>query len=252
MAYSVKITRNATDDIYTFYGNTLLWYPNIWTVDNAIRQANKVLDEMVSTIINGLNGKRTPLLVNLQTNQTVELYTKDKRWYYTVRIEEENAIIENAVYTGNESNRAYRRGTSSPNSPLELDDRRQQGRINTSTKSTFTLPQKMITLNGSFINGLKIGYYNRRYIILKQDETPFVQLWYDDKPRFFKRPYGNKGIIAYVNVHGWLKALDANGKLYDMQRTWKSVFLGKNEWHRLIGSIITETINQYLKRELIA
>lgn len=252
MVYNVNITRNAINDIYTFYGNVLIKYPNTWTVADAITHANKVVDEMASTIINGLNGQRTPLLVDLQSNETAELSTSDKRWYYTVRLEGGCAIIENAVYKGNESNRAYRRGVSSPYSPLSLDDRLKQGRINASAKSTFVIPQKMRIMKGSYINGLKLGYYNRRYIILKHDNTPFVQLWYEDKPRFFRRPYGNRGVIAYVNVHGWLKALDVNGKLYDMQRTWKGAFLGKNEWHRLIGSIITETINSFLKQELIA
>lgn len=146
---------------------------------------------------------------------------------------------------------AYRRGTSTSNSSLTLDNRRLQTKINTPSKNAFALPRKMKILKGIFINGLKVGYYNRKYIILKQDNTPFVQLWYDSKPRFLKKHYGNKMIIAYVNVHGWLRVLDINGKVYDMQRTWKSAFLGRNELHRLIGTIITETINNYLKDNLL-
>lgn len=72
MAYNVNITRNAINDIYTFYSNVLLKYPNTWTVADAIAQANKAVDEMSSTIIYGLNGQRMPLLVNLQANRTVE------------------------------------------------------------------------------------------------------------------------------------------------------------------------------------
>lgn len=253
MTYKVIVRLNAINDIGAFYRNTVRRYPNTWTIQDAIAQADKVIDEMSSAIIKGLNGQRTPLLVELQSNGTVELYTRDKRWYYTVRLERENAIIENAVYKGNESNRAYRRGSSTPHAPLHLDDRRNQT-INrpVSPTQTYALSPKTRILKGTYYNGLKIGYYNRKYVILNSNGIPFCKVWFDQKPKILNAPYGIKHIIAYVSVHGWLRAVDVNGKIYDMNTTWKSRYLSKNEHHNIIGRIITEVLNNFLRRELIA
>lgn len=226
MAYKVKITRNAINDVYTFYGNVLIAYSNTWTLTDAIRNANKVIDEMLLQIVNGLNGLRTPILTTLRTRGTVELYTKDRRWYYTVRLKNDDAIIENAVYKSNESNRAYRRGSQNSKANLELDDRRNQRRVGIApTTPAFSLPPQLRILKGMYYGGLKIGYYNHKYIILNSNGTPFIKKWFDKRPKFFKKPFGKHNIIAYVSYCKYLYAISTNGKDYNMNRLWSTTYI---------------------------
>lgn len=248
MAYSVRITRDAIRDIYTFYGNTVIKYPNTWTAQDAIVHADAVIDEIVNAIINGLNGQRTPLLTALRTNGTAELYTNDRRWYYSVRLENEFAIIENAVYKSNESNRAYRRGRVNPIAPLFLDDRRNQGRI--ATPSTTSVPPRIKILKGTYYNGLRIAYCNHRYTIVNADGNPITNKWFDKKPKFFKKPFGKYSIIAHVSYYKSLFAIGIDGQTYDMHRLWNDAYL-KEIYEAVIKSLITEVINSYLRNNLL-
>lgn len=248
MAYKVKITRNAINDVYTFYGNVLIAYSNTWNLTDAIYAADKVVDEMLSQIVNGLNGQRAPLLTTLRTIGTAELYTKDRRWYYTVRLKNEEAIIENAVYKSNESNRAYRRGSQNSQANLELDDRRNQRRIGiTPTASAFSLPSHLKVLKGVYYGGLKVGYYNHKYIILNSDGTPFIDKWFDKKPKFFKKPFGKYSIIAHVSFCKNLYAISTSGKFYNMNRLWSTMYLEERIRQSLLKhNLLVENNNRHI------
>lgn len=129
----VVVTQEAINDVGTFYGNVAKKYPNTWD-DNRVQQAIcKVIDGMNSVVIKSLQGERKPLITTLQDGSKVaelSLTSRGKRyWYFTVRIEGENILIENAIYSKNESQRAYRRGKSNQTAPLSADDRSTQQRI---------------------------------------------------------------------------------------------------------------------------
>ena len=129
----VIVTQEAIDDVGTFYGNVAKQYPNTWDDEKVQNAINNVLDGMNSVIITSLQGEKKPLLTTLQDGSNVaelSLVSRGKRyWYFTVRIDGENIYIENAIYSKNESQRAYRRGKSNHTAPLSADDRTTQQRI---------------------------------------------------------------------------------------------------------------------------
>lgn len=129
----VIVTQEAINDIGTFYGNVAKRYPNTWDEVKVQEAINKVLEGMSNVVISSLQGERKPLLTTLQDGSNVaelSLTSRGKRyWYFTVRIEGENVYIENAIYSKNESQRAFRRGRSNPTAPLSSDDRSTQQRI---------------------------------------------------------------------------------------------------------------------------
>lgn len=247
MPYIVRITSNAINDIGTFYRNTVRKYPNTWTFSKAILCAHTVVDEMATSIINGLNGERTPLLTNLRSKGVAELYTHNKQWYYTVRLQDDYAIIENAVYTKNESNRAYRRGRVNPTAPLSLDDRKYQGRIGTPpTHTIVSAPTyRGRIIKGNYYNGLRIASYRHKYTIVKSDGSPLTNQWFDEKPKLYKKPFGKYNIIAHVCYHGSLFAVDINGKLYDMHRLWNDAYLKENISF-MLDCLVSESLRKYL------
>lgn len=89
----VIISQEAINDVATFYANTLLRYPDTWTqemVDNNIEATKKGME---SIVIETLQGQRTPILQQLNNGQTAELITQNKKWYFSVRIENANVIF---------------------------------------------------------------------------------------------------------------------------------------------------------------
>ena len=113
-----------------------------------------------------------------------------------------------------------------------------------------TLVPKTRILKGEYYNGMKIGYYNQKYTILNADGKPITNKWFDKKPRFFKQPFGQYRIIAHVNYCGSLFAVSVDGQLYDMNRLWNDTYL-REIYEAIIKSLITETINNYLKENLL-
>lgn len=125
----VIISQKAINDVATFYANTLLRYPNTWTQEMVDNNIEATIKGMESIVIETLQGQRTPILQQLTNGQTAELITQNKRWYFSVQIQNDNVIIENAWYRTNASNRAYRRGRANPNADLTQDNRQNQERI---------------------------------------------------------------------------------------------------------------------------
>lgn len=239
MAYKVKITSEAISDVYVFYGNVSIKYPNTWTVHDAIAQADKVVDEISSAIIEGLDGYQSPLLVYLQTNGMAESSTEDNNWYYTVRLEGEYAIVENAVYKGNESNRAFRRGTAKPNFPLNKDHR--------NTPPVYNKNNTPYTVHKVLENGFSIVKSNSKnplYSLVHTDTGQFViNDWFKNiKP--LNLPYGRLGIIAYVNDNGSLSCLSTDGKLYGMNRSWNDAFTESKKLDSIIRRVIREEVEK--------
>ena len=123
---TVNLTTNAIQDIATFYVNTRKQYPNTWAdedVDNAI---DKTIDSIVNAALSYVT-EREPLLNQFKVEGITEpVPTNDKKWYFTAKIENDIIVVDNAIYCTNMSNRAYRRGNSSPEAPLSDDDRQNQ------------------------------------------------------------------------------------------------------------------------------
>ena len=115
---------------------------------------------------------------------------------------------------------------------------------------SFVLPQKMTILNKTYYNGLKVGYYNHKYTILNAEGKPLTNRWFDNRPYFFKQPFGKYSIIAHANYRGSLFAVSVNGQMHYMNKLWDDVYL-KEIYDAIIKSLITETINNYLKRNIL-
>ena len=115
---------------------------------------------------------------------------------------------------------------------------------------SFVVAPKMKVLKGEYYNGMKIGYYNRKYTILNADGKPITNKWFDKRPRFFNKPFGQYRIIAHVNYRGSLFAVSVDGQLYNMNKLWDDAYL-KEIYEAIIKSLIAETINSYLKSNLL-
>ena len=115
---------------------------------------------------------------------------------------------------------------------------------------SFVVAPKMKVLKGEYYNGMKIGYYNRKYTILNADGKPITNKWFDKRPRFFNKPFGQYRVIAHVNYRGSLFAVSVDGQLYNMNKLWDDAYL-KEIYEAIIKSLIAETINSYLKSNLL-
>lgn len=115
---------------------------------------------------------------------------------------------------------------------------------------SFVVSPKMRILKGEYYNGMKIGYYNRKYTILNAKGKPITNKWFDKRPRFFNKPFGQYRIIAHVNYRGSLFAVSVDGQLYNMNKLWDDAYL-KEIYEAIIKSLITETINSYLRKNLL-
>lgn len=118
------------------------------------------------------------------------------------------------------------------------------------TKTTFTLPPKTRVLNGTYYDGLKIGYHNHKYIILKSDGQPLVEKWFDKKPRIFNEPFGKYNIIAHVSYSKSLFAVSLDGRFYDMHRLWDDAYLNE-AFLLMLDNLINEVFTSYKRRTLL-
>lgn len=122
----VVITPNAAEDIYSFYANAASAHPNTLPITEAISQYCKVLD-MITEAAQTFITEREPLLNTLKEQGVSEpMPTSDKKWYFTLKIDGEQLVVDNAIYFKNMSNRAYRRGNSNPTANLKDDNRQNQ------------------------------------------------------------------------------------------------------------------------------
>ena len=115
---------------------------------------------------------------------------------------------------------------------------------------SFAIPPKMRILKGEYYKGMKVGYYNRKYTILNAEGKPMTNRWFDKKPHFFNKPFGQYRIIAHVNYRGSLFAVSIDGKLYNMNKLWDDAYL-KEIYETIIKSLITETINSYIRKNML-
>lgn len=125
MIVNINVTKEAYQDIATFYYNVLIKYQNTWTTQDAYNQIDKTIENIKNAVNSSLTGKN-PLLVRLQNINHVEMKTKDKKWYFSVYSNKGELVVDNAIYYANMSNRAYRRGIANPNADVSLDNRTQQ------------------------------------------------------------------------------------------------------------------------------
>ena len=131
----VVITNEAQNDIQTYYLNVMRKYPNTFTYENAIEQSDNVYDAIVSSAQN-IVVKKEPLLDTLKDDVTIEpTKAEGVPWYYTVRIDNDLIVVENAIHENNVSNRAFRRGSSNPTANLSNDDRSNQKLLEIDSKT---------------------------------------------------------------------------------------------------------------------
>lgn len=113
------------------------------------------------------------------------------------------------------------------------------------TKLPFILPSRLSISKEVYYNGLKIGFYNGKYFILTSDNQPFVENWFNSKPKIFNKPFGKYNIIAHVNYHNSLLALSIDGQLYDMNKLWKDAYLSE-----CINFIISKALYEIQRQNL--
>lgn len=237
----VRIHQTTIADISTFYANTMLCYPNTWTKELVNEYIEKTIKEMECIVLSTIQGQRTPILQQLNDGKTAELFTSDRKWYFSVKMIDSDVIIENAWYATNASNRAYRRGRQTPNANTSLDDRCNQGKVGFLPSKQRNTSRTTI-LKGTYYGGLKVGYNNYKYIILKSDNTPFLNKWFDAMPKFYNSPCGRLNTIALVNENGYLCALTTDGKLYAMNKSWHDAFTESKHLDTIIRRIIKEEL----------
>ncbi len=95
----------------------------------------------------------------------------------------------------------------------------------TPNNTSFNIPSKMRILNGVFYGGMKVGYYNHKYIIHKANGAPLLNKWFGKRPHFFKQPFGKYNTIAHVSCGKSLFAVSIDGRMYDMHKLWSDVYL---------------------------
>lgn len=126
---NIRLTNEALNDISTFYRSAMKAHPNTFGVDDAHNALDSVYNAIISQINSScINGKE-PLLKQFNDGKTVEMsISKNGKafWYFTVRLEGDVAVVENAWHYSNASNRAYRRGEADTTAPLSSDGRKQQ------------------------------------------------------------------------------------------------------------------------------
>lgn len=244
----VRILQTTIADISTFYANTMLCYPNTWTKELVNEYIEKTIKEMEGIVLSTIQGQRTPILQQLNDGKTAELFTSDRKWYFSVKMIDSDVIIENAWYATNASNRAYRRGRQTPNANTSLDDRCNQGKVGFLPSKQRNTSRTTI-LKGTYYGGLKVGCNNNKYIILKSDDTPLVNQWFNAKPKFNNYPYGKLNIIAYVNDNGSLSCLSSDGKLYGMNRSWNDAFTESKKLDSIIRRVIKEEVDFHYEED---
>ncbi len=112
------------------------------------------------------------------------------------------------------------------------------------------LPRGTRILKGIHLNRFKLAYHNHKYTILNDDNSPFVEKWFDRKPKFFKKPFGKNHIIAHVSYHKSLFAIGVDGYMYDMHKLWDDAYLNE-AFIVLLNLLITEEMNKCLHRNII-
>ncbi len=206
-----------SDVVYTkirsFYVNVARKYRHTYSVEDILRDTHKAR-EGVFLIENGLLRCRP----TLSHWKGLFMASTDK-WFYAYRIDGNTIYVEDACHVQNMKDAP---------SAIEFN-------------STFSLPQGTRILKGEYYNGLKIGYHNRKYVILDKNGNPLVKRWFDAKPKMFEKPFGPYNIISHVNYKGDLFSVNTNGQMYNMNKTWSEAYLDE-VITRIIRGFITEAI----------
>lgn len=126
---TVKVAPSAYNDIVIFYENAMKAHPNTFGPDDAIDAIENTYQSIIDKVNSSMMSGKEPLLSSLNDGNTIELSTKKKGkafWYFTLYLDNDSAVIENAWHYSNASNRAYRRGDVNPSAPLSADNRQRQ------------------------------------------------------------------------------------------------------------------------------
>lgn len=218
----VIYNRNVWIRILQFYFRAIKNHPNTYTRKDAIADAQKAYRDR--------DFLPSHITLKRWKNQGYSVERNRCNWYFAYLVKEKLKNVYEAEHQDNMKD------------VIELDD----NNASISQQLVFN-PMRQV-----YYDGMRIGYcpQTRKYNILNKASQPLSKVPLTNV-RFFKQPFGKYSIIAHVNVNGELWAMDINGKFYDMNRSWKDAYLGKNEIFRRIGQIITETINNFLRRECI-
>lgn len=109
----------------------------------------------------------------------------------------------------------------------------------------FTLPKNTRFLNGVYYNGFRVGYCNRKYAIVDSKGLPFVEKWFDKRPRFFKKPFGRYNVMAHVSCNGKMYAVTTNGQMIPMRQSWNDYYLNE-QIRAILKQILVENKKFYL------
>lgn len=217
------ISNHVKSKIVSFYHNVAKKYKHTYSEE----LMHKNIDEAYNSIYNIENGlpRRRPTM-----QQWSNLFmAAAKQWYFAYRIEGDTIYVEDTCHAQNMKDVNHVPVQQPSGFHFSLNDTQIQ--------------------DGQYLNGLKVGFNKEmgKYVILKSDNTPFVEKWFDKQPKFFESPYGKYQIIAYVSYNKELYAIGIGGKMYDMNRLWDDAYLSES----FMNYIFNETINEYIHSNLI-
>lgn len=220
------ITSKAAIEINTFYYNVCLKYKYSYSIDLMLKNLNDAYDAIYQ-IENGLL-RRKPTITRWDGLHMASYMVDGKtRWNFVYRIENDTIYVEDACHAQNMSE-----FTNSQNSQGKISYRKLR------TKPLFGY---------SFVMNDKKEYN------LADDNGKLLTHWFKSiKPINKPEPYGKYQIIAYINVGGYFCALGYDGKVYNINKTWKEMCA---ENRRLLNtsifiSIITEQIEKNMKHRI--
>ena len=87
-------------------------------------------------------------------------------------------------------------------------------------------PKEFRILTTKPLFGYRFVMNNKNEYNLIDQNGKLITQWFRNIKRLPK-PYGEHQIIAYINVGGHLGALGLNGKMYDLNKLWKDVYLSE-------------------------
>ncbi len=208
------IRPRASYKIRQFYINVARKFNQTYSLELLNKNIDDALDAIYQ-IENGLT-RRKPTISRWRGLFMASYCVGKTRWNYAYRIEGDTVYVEDACHAQNM--RDY-------STPMQS---------NLSTKNKYRKLTKKPLYGYSFVMNDKKEYN------LIDNSGRLITDWFKAiKP--LQQPYGKYQIIAYINVKGWLCALGQNGKVYNLNRTWRETYM-EGIQKLLSKNMITESI----------
>ena len=211
----IYISRDVYNRIWEYYLNVYRKYSNTWTYNKSI-----TFFRWISSFCRAISSKsvycKTPFLREWRRLGLTQIYFKETNWYFGFKEDGGDIYVYKCEYgdcmVDKDSNNASLYVVQSPKEYTSIGNAGYGFQIVKGKDGTF-----------NYINS------DRKLLYPCQ--------WFKEVKPFKKT---KQGILAFVNNNGICNAIDSNGTIYDMNRSWKDCFTeGK-----IKKDIMTEAINK--------